>query len=283
MNQEPKLKTEIPRKANQQTYSELYFPELRSTIFSILTGKKEIYSELKVNVEDELLKLSDAYEQLLVKMSDHTSIRFVFVENGIHLFGVKRAEKEADRLPDALYLRLDWNVDSILLTLIAKALNALILICTRKIPTLSSDTQRFKFVSNIETNPLYEYYAIIFAMYNKLNLGATLPRSYLQVLMSRKRVNYNSLVMAIKYVTTFPATVTDYFKGDIIKNQTYRYNRGTDSEGGQVIEEDTCVSLFLVDYTGQKFTQKLSFVVGQRQQFSNERFIEIDSDATTTV
>lgn len=283
MNQEPKLRTEILRNANQQTYSELYFPELRSTILSILTGKKEIYSELKVNVEDELLKLSTAYEELLVKMPNHTSVRLVFVEDGIALFGVKRTEKGTDRVPDALYLKLDWVIDSVLLTFIAQALNALILICTRKIPTLSSDIQRFKSISNIETNPLYEYYAIIFAMYKRLNLGATLPRSYLQVLMSRKRVNYNSLVMAIKYVTTFPATVIDYFKGDIIKNQTYRFNRGTDADGNQVIEEDTCVSLFLVDYTGQKFTQKLSFVVGQRQQFSNERFIEIDSDATTTI
>lgn len=283
MNQEPKLRTEIQRNANQQTYSELYFPELRSTIFSILIGKKETYSELKVNVEDELLKLSAAYEELLVKMPNHTSVRFVFVEDGIALFGVKRTEKGTDRVPDALYLKLDWVTDSVLLTFIAQALNALILICTRKIPTLSSDIQRFKSISNIETNPLYEYYSIIFAMYKKLNLGATLPKSYLQVLMSRKRVNYNSLVMAIKYVTTFPATVTDYFKGDIIKNQTYRFNRGTDADGNQIIEEDTCISLFLVDYTGQKFTQKLSFIVGPKQQFSNERFIEIDSDATTTI
>jgi len=278
MNQEPKLRTEIPRKSNQQTYNELYFPELRSSIFAILSGQKDIYAELKVTVNDELTALSNGYQAALTAAKEPISIKFDFTDDGISLSGIKKFEQNADRQPEILYLNLTWTNDTVLLTLIARALHALILVCTRTIPNLSSDMQRFKLVSTIETNPLYEYYAVIFAMYVKLNLRNTLPKSHVQVLMSRKRVNYNSLVQALRYVITLPPVVIDFFNGDIIQRHAYRLNRGIDADGNQVIEDISYIALFLVDFTGQKFTQKLSFQVGQKQQFTSNRFIELDSD-----
>lgn len=278
MNQEPKLRTEISRKPHQQTYNELYFPELRSSIFAILSGQKDIFAELKIPVNDELNKLSNGYQVVLSEAQEPISIKFDFTETGISLSGIRKFEKEEEPKPDLLYLKLTWDDDVVLLTLIARALHTLILICTRTIPNLSSDMQRFKLVSTIETNPLYEYYAVIFAMYIKLNMKNVLPKSHVQVLMSRKRVTYNSLVQALRYVITLPPVITDFFNGDIVKQHTYRLNRGTDKDGNQVVEDISYIALFLVDFTGQKFTQKLSFQVGPKQQFTSTRFIEMDSD-----
>lgn len=277
-NQEPRLKTDIKRTQRQQTYSKLYFPELRSSIFAILSGQKDIYAELKVKHNDEIRLLHDEY--FGTKQNDEIQhpIRLNFTEVGITLSLIKKPEGENDQPLELLYLRLTWQENEALLTIIAKALNQITLICTRKIFPLSSDP-RFRGIYNIETNPLYEYYAIVYAMYSKLKLSETLPPCYIQILMAGEKITYNCLVEQIRYIVELPENIKAHFKGDIVKLHSYRTEQ-LDHEGQAYIREVSFMALFLIDFPGKRFTQKLQTQAGVRQVFENDRFINIESDAT---
>ncbi|UJG27954.1 VP10 [Bercke-Baary Melophagus reo-like virus] len=297
--QEAKLKNDIPRTEKYYNYSELYFPDLRSNIFSIFTGDKPFIEKILKTKYDIIMELNQDYQGVKEheQLSNDVPIQVEFTDDGLSISIIikeENGEEKNMKIRMVQFCCLDWDKDVILLTILAKALNEIVLQCTRLIPKLINNRAVFKNINLIETNPVYEYMALVYAMYKMLHLTESLPGCYVQALMGRKRITYNMLCHTLKYNTKLPEQVKDWFSNtDIVKKQTYVTNRRqvlTNQTVSTLTNENDNLStyevthwvLHLIDYTGQKFFQRLQFQYGPKRIYSDDRYVLIDADTEIT-
>lgn len=297
--QEAKLKHDIPRKQIHNYYSELYFPSLRSNIFSLMTGDQEIIETVLKRTYPNLESLNKNYiaaknEQ---QLTTDVPLQLEFVDQGLSFELVVREQTNQDEVSHVTYFQyqiLNWQTDKDLLIILAKALNEMILQCTRRIPTLIRDSQNFRNISLIETNPVYEYMALVYSLYKSLNMVEALPACYIQTLMARKRVSYNMLCHTLKYSINLPESVKTWFdSNDIVREQIFKRkipsinaniapDNKIENELVYEFEESKQWALHLIDYAGLKFSQKLQFQFSRKRVYDNDRYVNIDGDKSVT-
>jgi hypothetical protein len=300
--QEAKIKNDIPRKSQHTTYNELYFPDLRSTIFSLFTGDKDLVFKILKEQTECLQNLKSQYDAVIEAehLPTNSPIQIEFTDNGIELLVIQKQYHDGESRPQInliTYLVLSWYDDVEVLTMLAKTMNEIMLQCTRLIPTLINQRKNFKTVSTIESNPIYEYMVFTYSMYKMLKMDDSLPGCYVQTLMARKRITYNMLCHTLKYSTNLPESVTNWFsKENIVKKQSYilmnkqsdkKYNLENQNKDDEEVqnEEPNAISqwaLHLIDYTGQKFSQRLQLQLAPKKIFENDRCIIIDGDLSIT-
>lgn len=281
-NQEAKLRSNVQRKEHQQLYSELYFPNLRSTIFSILTGDEKTCDLYIENASADLTLLKDKYTQHVQKSDPNTvsQVKIDFSADTLDFGTLDKIEPEEGQayIQHKVYLRLNWTTSQNVITTLAKIFDVLNLECARKIPKLAADFQTFKNIYQIENNPIFDLMAFTFALFHKLQLTESLPRCYIQTLMGRRRTTYQSMCQAILYKTIMPNNVEEWFKGDIIKERTYN-TRVSNNKEDDIITKTW--ALELIDYVGQTFSHKLLLTAGPKALITdNARRIIIESDAS---
>lgn len=298
--QEAKIKNDIPRKQEHNKYSELYFPDLRSTAFSIFSGDASIIEKLTKITHQSITDLHNDY--LGVKEHQQAEqdlpIQIEFTDTGLTISVVIREqdpETQHQTINIIDFQTLEWNTDSVLLTALAKSMNELVLQCTRVIPKLANQRASFKMINQIETNPIYEYMVLVYSMYKMLHLADSLPGCYVQALMARKRITYNMLCHTLKYTTKLPDLAKNWFTDeDIVRKQKYTIRTDLDKTAPSSNEQTTVQSqdesyqhtehwaLHLIDYTGQKFSQKLQFTYAPKRTYVNDRYVNLDGDAAIT-
>lgn len=276
--QEARMKNDIKRKDYQQYYHELYFPNMRSTLFSIFTGKDEAYKALDKSNESDVSRLSTEYEAAILKLEVKKAlpVHVSFTNDGLMFSIVKKTDEDENKpmeIEFSDYLQLFWTQDKELLLSIANIMNRLVLSLARIIPTLNNDRLSFKNVSIIETNPIYDQMAFTYAMFKELDQITALPKCYIQALMARKRVTYNMLCHTLKLDTPLPTPISNYLAGNIVKRHTYTIKTIND----QVITNEY-MALFLVDYNGQIFNVKLQLQASERMIYENTRSIEVEAN-----
>lgn len=300
--QEAKIKNDIPRKSQHTTYNELYFPDLRSTIFSLFTGDKDLVFKILKEQTECLQPLKLNYDAVIEAegLPRNTPIQIEFTDEGIELIMINKQYNEGETRPqinEITFYVLSWDEDVEILTILARTMNEIMLQCTRLIPTLINQRQNFKTVSTIESNPIYEYMVFTYSMYKMLKLDDSLPGCYIQTLMARKRITYNMLCHTLKYSTNLPENVTNWFsKENIVKKQIYTIknkqfdkkqnkNKQNEEDEEHQVDEPNEVNqwaLHLIDYTGQKFSQRLQLQLAPKKIFENDRCIIINGDLSIT-
>lgn len=293
--QEAKMKNDIPRNERNNVYHELYYPNLRFDMFNLLSGNIDYANTIMKDVPTSYSMLTDAYAETKQdnELTTDIPIQFTFTDDGMNFSVIikKELEDADDKIVDiyeCVYLSLKWTEDNELLTFIAKALSELVLQCTRGIPKLFLNRQNFRTVTLIESNPIYEQMAFVFAMHIKLKLQDSLPKCYIQCLMSRKRVTYNQLCHNLRFCTTMPETLKGWFENEkLVEEQVIRQFKPQEEQNNTetpVADEDQPKQwvLKMIDYSGQKFTQRLNLNVGPRRVFNNDRCIDFDADVSVT-
>lgn len=282
--QEAKIKSNILRKPQNQTATELYFPTIRATYHSIFSGDDDKCNFLIPDSGTTLVPLARKYKQATKVVSQDAGlpvsdlpIKVEFTEEGID-FGVVMIslDDKGKKISDMkVFTTLRWDTDVGMLTTIAKLCDTVNLECTRIIPLLVDDFQNFKNIYQIETNPIFDFMAFTYALFHKLKLLDSIPKCYVQVLMGRRKTTYLALVQAVKFRTSLPTAVLEWFQKDIIKEKSYT----TKSEQGKPDETINVWSLLLIDYAGKIFNHQLKLQVGPRQlNFEGSRNITIDTD-----
>uniref|UniRef100_W8AGQ1 Uncharacterized protein n=1 Tax=Ceratitis capitata TaxID=7213 RepID=W8AGQ1_CERCA len=298
--QEAKIKNDIQRKEEYNKYSELYFPELRSTVCSIFSGDILLIEKLTKSTCSKLTELRTAYDEVKRQedIQSDVPIQVEFTDEGLSIAIVIREQQNNDQqytIRIIQFIVLDWTKDVEVLTILAKALNETVLQCTRIIPKLINNRANFRNINMIETNPIYEYMVLVYSMYKMLHIEESLPGCYVQTLMARKRITYNMLCHTLKYSTKLPEPVKNWFKDEnIVRKLAYipRYEtpKTTDDQNQTENHAEPDVdeqqnnqwALHLIDYTGQKFIQRLSFQYAPKRVYTNDRYVDIDGDVNIT-
>jgi len=279
--QEAKIKSNIPRKTHDQTTTELYFPNLRSTYHAIFSGNAEICNSHIPNSGLSLIKLTQQYREALdaAKSTVDLPIKVEFTAQGVD-FGVviKKQDEAGNPITEMMvYSATKWTSDQQTLTMVAKLCDKVNLDCVRLIPNLASDFQNFKNIYQIDTNPMFDFMAFTYALYDRLKLADSIAKCYVQVLMGRRKTTYLALVQAVKYKTVLPSSVTDWFNNDIVKEKTYTMK----GDEGKETKTTNVWSLLLIDYAGKAFNHQLKLQVGPKNvNFEGSTNIIIDTDAT---
>lgn len=299
--QEAKLKNDIPRKEEHAKYSELYFPDLRSTVFSIFTGDRNVIERF-VQIPNEVkLELDDDYKAVkeALNISSDVPIQVEFTDLGLAIKVIVKKENPEDGKTNVSiveFVCLDWESDFDVLNVLSKALNELVLQCTRSIPKLVNNRANFRNINLIETNPIYDYMVLVYSLYKKLKIDETLPGCYIQTLMARRKITYNMLCHTLKYSTKLPELVKKWFsdptivkKQDYVKKITDNENNTKneqeeiqDNQNHTVEHQDNKWALHLIDYTGQKFSQRLEFQYSPKRVYINDRYVNLDGDSSIT-
>lgn len=277
--QEAKIKSNVPRKQHDLTTSELYFPNLRSSYHSILSGDFAVCNS-HIPESGKTLELLPARYQKGLKYLHATTdlpIKAEFTVDGLELSVVRPVPDGGVRTPDdeVVFITLGWIADVAVLTQIAKLLDKINLDCARIIPTLAADFTNFRNIYQIEMNPIFDFMAFTYALFHKLKILDSVPKCYVQVLMCRRKTTYLSLVQAVKYRTTLPASVTSWFESDIVKEKPYSIK----NDEGKPFETINVWSLLLIDYAGKAFNHQLKLQVSPRNNnFEGLRNIVIATD-----
>lgn len=304
--QEAKIKTDIPRKEEHNKFSELYFPNLKSTLFSILSGDGNIIESIAKTITPGILEINENYHAFKEenKLTADIPIQVEFRDDGFEINVVTFEQKAGVAKPKVNLIQIacfDWQKDVETLTILAKCINETVLQCTRLIPKLINNRAQFKSINLIETNPVYDVMVLVFSMYKMLGIDESLPGCYIQALMARKRITYNMLCHTLKYSTDLPEPIKAWFKQDnivrkpdvfipqkpVVLEPSKNENKDETSLQPEIQVQTPPIqpqqwALHLIDYTGQKFTQKLSYQYSPRRTFDNDRFITIDGDLSIT-
>ena len=304
--QEAKLKNDIPRKEEHNKFSELYFPNLKSTLFSILSGDGNTIETIAKKTTTVITEINENYHAFKDEngLTSDIPIQVEFTDDGFEINVVTFEPKPGSTKPKVNLTQiacLDWHKDVETLTILAKCINETVLQCTRLIPKLINNRVQFKGINLIETNPVYDVMVLVFSMYKMLGMDESLPGCYVQALMARKRITYNMLCHTLKYSTDLPEPIKAWFKQDnIVRKQdvftpqkpVIQEHLKPESKEDKPSQPEVQVevlptppqqwALHLIDYTGQKFTQKLSYQYSPKRTFDNDRFITIDGDLSIT-
>nr|AKH40318.1 ORF1 [Bloomfield virus] len=273
---------------DNQTYTtdkhaNIYFPHLKQYLHAVLSGNPEVFFDFVAN-DPDISKLTNAYDSAVTDNNDgaHAMVSVKYQTDGLAFFlVVKDAEKKNENgrpvLNEHFYLLLKWEEDRVLLLALCDALNELTLQCLRTIPDLYLNQKVFRNVNNIDMNPIYDQVAFVYALHLKMNNLSKILRCYVQILMLTRRTTYVSMCHALKYATTMPDKVEKFYTDVSIikeKNDIYR------DEEGQIVETGTKhYVVTLLNYVGQKFSQKLQLSGNVRSEIAdNDRFISIVAD-----
>lgn len=256
-------------------YAILYFPKLRSLTHSIFTGKVEVINSL-TDYEADLSILQTEFDKIVQEYTTEHPITVTasFTEHGISF--VANIKGEDGAITQVEYAELKWDENKQQMLKLAYALCELTTQCMRTLPGLANNPKHFKFINNIDTNPIYDHVVFVYCMYLKLGIHESLLKSFLQMIPSTRKVTYTMIIQNLKCGITLPSLLIEHYenKESLVVRDTYT----KDQDGVFQKDGGYNICLSIITYAGQKLFHKLSLTGSPKREYSeSSRYVELES------